>query len=369
MPRMGEAAYPIVIVGGGPAGLSTWLHLEALAPELAAQAVLIEKATYPRDKLCGGGITPLGDRLLGGLGVELDCPSVPIHVIECRYADRTIRVQQPNAMRVVRRCEFDHALMGAAVDRGLELREGERFTGFTRVADGLRVATTRGTYHARVLVGADGVYSAVRRCAVPTEESRVARLVETIDLVAWTEPPFATNTAIFDFRPVAAGLQGYVWHFPCLVDGCPAVNRGIYDSRVVGAQVRVNLERLFADALRSEGRVVAPPAWGGHSLRWLGDDTVMSAANVLLVGDAAGVDAALGEGIAPSLDYGDFAANFLVDAFARNDLGFADTGARLRVHPLGGALYRRYHLARRAYSGDRAALADVPQLIAGVMAS
>ncbi len=43
--------YDVMIVGGGPAGISTWLHLQKRNPVLAARTILLEKATYPRDKL------------------------------------------------------------------------------------------------------------------------------------------------------------------------------------------------------------------------------------------------------------------------------------------------------------------------------
>ena len=61
----------IVIVGGGPAGLSTWLHLHSEDPRLAARTLLIEKAVYPRDKLCGGGVVPQADQVLCDLGIDL----------------------------------------------------------------------------------------------------------------------------------------------------------------------------------------------------------------------------------------------------------------------------------------------------------
>ena len=47
--------YDVMIVGGGPAGISTWLHLHKRNPALAARTILIDKAVYPRQKLCGGG--------------------------------------------------------------------------------------------------------------------------------------------------------------------------------------------------------------------------------------------------------------------------------------------------------------------------
>ena len=48
--------YDIMIVGGGPAGISTWLHLHKYNPVVSFKSVLIEKEKYPRDKVCGGAL-------------------------------------------------------------------------------------------------------------------------------------------------------------------------------------------------------------------------------------------------------------------------------------------------------------------------
>jgi ribulose 1,5-bisphosphate synthetase/thiazole synthase len=69
------AHYEVIIVGAGPAGLSTALHLQQMAPELAERTLILEKARHPRTKLCGGGVTPDAERVLGRLG--LDVTEVP----------------------------------------------------------------------------------------------------------------------------------------------------------------------------------------------------------------------------------------------------------------------------------------------------
>ena len=61
----------ILILGGGPAGLSTALHLLQHDPQLAARILVLEKARYPRHKLCGGGLTSDAEVILEGLGLDV----------------------------------------------------------------------------------------------------------------------------------------------------------------------------------------------------------------------------------------------------------------------------------------------------------
>jgi len=72
-----SAAYSadILIVGAGPAGLSTALHLAQRPPELAARILVLEKAHHPRPKLCAGALVVDAEVILGRLW--LDCAEVP----------------------------------------------------------------------------------------------------------------------------------------------------------------------------------------------------------------------------------------------------------------------------------------------------
>jgi len=355
----------IAIVGGGPAGLSTWLHLNALAPELATKAVLFEKATYPRDKLCGGGVTMLGDLLLRGMGINIECPSVAINRIEFRFGNALAPREQVDVMRVVRRRDFDDALARAAIERGLDLRQGEAFVGAAPVDGDLRVRTTAGEYQVRVLIGADGAQSNVRHALGLDDEARLARLIEMVAPVdAERAPEFRGPTAVFDFGPMADGVQGYTWHFPCLEDGAAAVNRGIYDSRIHPRRDRADLRSVFAAALAQAGVDASPTSWKSHPVRWFSPAGPFARPHAFLIGDAAGVDAFLGEGIAPSLDYGDFAANILIDAFARGDFTFATLQDQLLAHPVGRVLAARAVVATRAYADDTALADLLPALLA-----
>ncbi len=61
----------LLIIGAGPAGLSTALHLLQADPAWAGRMLLLEKAAHPRPKLCGGGVTRLGLDILNDPGVPL----------------------------------------------------------------------------------------------------------------------------------------------------------------------------------------------------------------------------------------------------------------------------------------------------------
>ncbi len=361
--------YDIVIVGGGPAGLSTWLHLHALAPELAARTALIEKATYPRDKPCGGGLTPLADLLLAGLGINLDVPAVAVHAVDFRFGSQQLRFRRANALRVVRRSKFDHALAKAAIERGLVLHEGEAFQTVRRVGDELVVGTDQREYRTCMLVGADGAFSTVRQRLQLGDSAPIARVLKTvtpIDPQCDADPD--GNAAVFDFTPAGGGLQGYVWHFPCLEDGTPAMDRGVYDSRIYAERPRADLKAILGAALSAVQGTPSRSAWIGHPLRCFSEEAEFSRPNILLVGDAAGVDPALGEGISTSLDYGDLAAHTLVEAFRRGDFSLADYRARLVSHPVGESLVGRARLAKAMYADGPRVLDRIGLLVAGWLA-
>ncbi len=347
----------LLIVGGGPAGLSTWIHLQCEDPDLAARTLLIEKAVYPRDKLCGGGVVPQADQVLCDLGIDLRVPSVLIQHVDYVFGPNRLRWNPGNAFRVVRRYEFDHALARAAVERGLTLNEGEAFRRFERSGQGLVVETTRGRYRVRALIGADGASSLVRRAMNLQERPRMSRLLEVVTPVFSENPPDAgSDTAVFDFSPVAQGLQGYVWHFPCLVAGVPSFNRGIFDSRVYPDRVPAKLHKVFDEALKDQAPFAEPSMWSAHPERWFDPEGIYAQPNVLLVGDAAGVEPTFGEGISYALRYGAIAAQYLVRSFQRSDFSFQDYRDRLLASPMGITLLFQSIIAKQMYAGAPDAL-------------
>jgi flavin-dependent dehydrogenase len=216
--------------------------------------------------------------------------------------------------------------------------------------DAVVVETSQVTYHAQVVVAADGSRSFVRSRLKWEDDSRVARLLEVLTPEdARRQVEFRDGVAVFDFTPMQDNLQGYYWDFPSYVDGEPYMNRGVFDSRARPEKDKANLKDVLRDAMAERDRDLEDYKLKGHPIRWFDQEGKFAIPRVLLVGDAAGADPLVGEGISFALGYGDVAAAAIADAFAREDFSFAGYRRRLLDDPLIGHLNWRARLARRAY--------------------
>src|SRR4051812_28925650 len=97
----------VVIIGGGPSGLSTALHLHKARPE--TRFVVLEAKAYPREKICAGGIGARAFHILDKVGITVHCPMVNLNAIALRLGTETVVREEPDLGVVVRRVEFDHA--------------------------------------------------------------------------------------------------------------------------------------------------------------------------------------------------------------------------------------------------------------------
>jgi menaquinone-9 beta-reductase len=318
----------VVIVGGGPAGSTTALAIARAAPELASRVVVLERARYPRDKPCAGALGGRGDKLLRSLGVDIDVPSVPIEGVSFRSA-RAEAVAAPGHIgRVVRRTEFDQALARAAAGSGIEVREGVRVLS---VCDdergGASVQTSEGELRARVVVGCDGVESVVRKGLGLGAGQLRARVIE-VD----TEPiPRDNHRSLLHFDASDRRLLGYAWDFPTLVDGRSLVSRGVYGAKLNTERARGAARRrmdsrarepdvgaLLGERLRTMGIEAAKCDTKRYAERGYDPASRIARGAMMLVGEAAGIDLATGEGIAQAIEYGVLAGRFLARRLRRN---------------------------------------------------
>jgi flavin-dependent dehydrogenase len=342
-----------MIIGAGPAGISTWLHLQKDIPLMAESSIVIEKALFPRDKLCGGGLCPWAYEVLANLKVELDIPSLYVSDLEFRFGKEIDRLHQPNYFQFVQRLDFDHALAKTAVDRGLQLHEEEILFDVVRTHTKLTVKTNKGNYAVKVLIGADGALSLVRRKMFPLLKRHLAPTFQLITPADSNyDHEFDERKTVVDLTPINEGLQGYVWHVPTLQDKTPAIAHGIVDFRIWPDQPKADMKKIFGRELKSRNIHQGHKTWSTHPIPWSAEDDVLSQPNVILAGDAAGIEPAFGGGIHLSLAYGEVAAEAIINAFRTDDFSFHDYTQRIRSHQVGQHISRCTRLARKMYSGS-----------------
>ena len=343
--------HDIVIVGGGPAGLSAALFLAHLRPAIRGRIVVLEKERYPREKPCAGAIGGRAEIALARIGVRVDVPSAPFGGISLRMPQGTITAKERYIGRVVRRIEYDAALAEEARRRGVTVRDGVRVTGLDRRADGVVVTTSEGELRARVVLGADGVGSFVRRALGAPAGAWRAQVLE-VD----TEPtPLDGPRDVIHFDVGDHGFDGYEWDFATIADGRELVCRGVYHLVVPGARaddvdltarLAARLDRFGLDLSRCKKKRYAERGFAPHE--------PCAVARVILIGEAAGIDPITGEGIAQAILYGEVVAPYVLEKLDRGDLSFSDWPRRLSRTMLGADMRLRHFLCRRFFGPGRA---------------
>jgi flavin-dependent dehydrogenase len=346
--------YDLIIVGAGPAGISTALHLAKIAPDLIPRTLILEKAQHPRPKLCGGGLLPDADFILRQLGLDSrEVPHCDVDWAHFDYNGQGMRMRGEKkgafAFRTIRRHEFDAWLAGKAREAGFFIQENTAVKRITISGPDAVLETDQGGYRTPVVVGADGSNSVVRRFVVPHEATHTARLLEIVTEPRPEQSFHLQSASYFDFLVVPQGILGYTWDFPALENGRPVRVRGIYDSNVVPVKKEISLPAALADEFGRHGYRLAEYKLEGHPLRWFEAKSAFSAPHVLLAGDAAGADALFGEGISIALGYGRLAAEAIQDAFIRQDFSFRDYRRTLLRSEMGKALRRRTGMAKLFY--------------------
>jgi len=304
----------VVVVGAGPAGAATAIALATAGREV----LVIDRARFPRDKCCGDGLTAGALRHLDQLGLRPSAVASWQPVAGCSIRSPSGRVVELPFLgkgllgAVARRWDLDAALVDLARAAGADVLEGHAFQTLRATPDGVTLrAAGLEPIAARYLVGADGVWSAVRKATglgdpgyrgdwhafrqyvhAPGEDAR--------RLWVWFEPDL---------------LPGYAWSFP-LPGGIANVGFGV--RRRAGEPIGTLAEQWrrlveLPHVRATLGRDAVPEAphktWPIPT-RLATSPAVASGGRVLFVGDAARAgDPMTGEGIGQALETGRMAAD------------------------------------------------------------
>jgi geranylgeranyl reductase family protein len=347
LPRGAELRADVVVVGAGPAGSSAAFWLARAGLDVA----VLEKAEFPREKVCGDGLTPRGVKALDDMGIETSPAAgwVRQKGLRIHGGRQVVEVDWPRLSNwpdysVVRpRRELDAMLAHHAQDAGARLSTGVTVTD-PLLDDAGRVAGVHAqagpdrepvTWRARLVVSAEGVSGRLAKSlGVVRREDRplgvaVRRYVRT--------PRTADEYLDISFDlsaegPTADSMPGYGWVFG-VGDGTANVGFGLLDTRrATGADHRETLRR-WLDTLPAEeqlGEEHAVTPLRGAGLPMALNRRPAYTRGLLLTGDAAGViNPFNGEGISYAMETGRMAAEAATAALAVAE-GSAREGALQR---------------------------------------
>ncbi len=324
----------LVVMGGGPAGAAAAIT----AARRGLSVVVVDKAAFPRGKLCGG---LLSGRTASQIAAVFG--TAPPDAIVQPQSDFIFSWNgkpftggtSPIGLHLTARREFDWWLLSQAEAAGAALHQGVRDAdpgleaGILTLAGGEQIGW-------RALIGADGVNSAVARGLFGAAFDQ-----QTIGFCLEAEVPYAQS-----LRPAGAPLQidfgsiasGYAWSFP--KSKTVTVGLGAIKSRV--GDFKPAMAALLALHAKDPGRVPVK----GHFIPFGDFRKVPGRGNVILAGDAAGlVDPLTGEGIAYAIESGALAAESVADWLAegkKGDLTGDYTAGLAGIH---AALAASNHLA------------------------
>jgi len=283
------------IIGAGPAGAycAFSMALEGLKPALFDHS-------HPREKHCGGALSPYAQEAFPFLK-RLPIVHAEAKRVRIVYASRReFTTSLSGKFIIASRRRLDEHILDMAIRAGAELRK-EKVVTAARSTKGWKIKTCKGTYKARILIGADGVNSILRKATVGAFESS--------DLgIGFGYLTQSINDESITIKPLAH-RRGYIWIFP----RGDHTHVGIAADLSLSSSLKAELDQFLRGqcprARPAQQWAALIPRLGTHTLR-----ERVAGSDWVLIGDAAGhVESITGEGILYALTSGQLAAEAVVE--------------------------------------------------------
>jgi menaquinone-9 beta-reductase len=327
--------FDVVVVGAGPSGAACAWRLK----DAGLRVALLDRATFPRDKICGDALSVdvVNQLPLLSEKIEEAFSSLPGKVasygVRLFYPDNTsgdlpFLVKGENKCGYIcSRMEFDHFLFQQVKNStNTVIIENCQVLQTEYDHDEMIVKTNKGEMRAAIVIGADGAHSVVNKLI---NRRAISRTHHCAGLRVYYEGVTGFHRDNFiELYFFKETLPGYLWIFP--MEGNKAnVGIGMLSSAV--SKKKINLKELL-DRLLSSNDVIkgrfknAKPLESvkGHGLPLGSTKRAISGDRCLLLGDAAGlIDPFTGEGIGNAIRSGRVAAEHIIECFRQHNFSAA----------------------------------------------
>jgi geranylgeranyl reductase family protein len=315
--------YDVVVVGAGPAGSTVAKNLA----EKGITVLVLDKAVFPREKWCGGGLPTRVVKRFPYIEPFIDSISYGsiTYSSSLRYQLDFIR-EKPLVMMVIRK-DFDYGLLNLAIKAGAVFEGGKSVVDVVVQKDKVSVMLDDGhTIETQVVVGCDGMRSVV------AEKTNLSKKLEVLCVSLMQEQPltskqmatFFTKKRLIHLFIKAQGIAGYGWVFP--KKNCVNIGIGEFQSALSKTKQKTPLKETYEAFIATlKKKKILPEDFPIENLRGATlpifplENT--SGERVLLCGDAAGfINPITGEGIYYAMVSGHFAATVIVEGLLKHDL-------------------------------------------------
>ena len=311
--------YDVIIVGAGPAGSNTAISYKNLNPEL--NIGIFDKSQFPRDKSCGDAIGPGVINALKRFGNEHILDDEPEVISTTLFGPKNIGIQnyipevqnkEDSVVYVIPRLDLDNRIFNLAKSLGVDSHEEYRYMGFQKNLDETISVTfknsagTKETYITKLLVGADGANSRVRKdlnLNQNTDWHKAIAIRAYIDSPNYLEI-FKERSLMFEIN--VSALRGYAWAFP---SKGTLINIGIGMPLSLFKKENKNINDMLDDFIKTlEGRGVIVENLRmekSYMLPFASSRPKLAHDRVALVGDAGSmINPMSGEGIFYGMESG-----------------------------------------------------------------